>query len=388
MDRDRVSRPRWVQWWLAALAVVSLVIACGGGVGTGGTGAFASGPITGFGSIIVDAVHFDESTARIESDDGAGRASSDLNLGTMVEVDSGEISGGAATASHVRLVSALIGGVTSVATGSLAVNGVTVRINAGTAFDDRLAGGLAAIHVGSVLEVYGFVNPLSSDITATRIEPDDGATAFKFRGVVAALDTQVRTFDLGNQHFSYAGPLSGASELRNGALVRVMVQIQPDAQGRWVATSVGNTGPGGGDRSQAKARGVITAFTSNASFAVDGFTVDASAAQIEGGPLAAGLRVEVEGRLQGGVLIAGQVEVEDNDQHDELELRGAIDSIDTTAKVFTVTGRSERVSYVRSDIVYDKGDASMLTLGRRVRATGFLSADGTLLEATRIRFDD
>jgi hypothetical protein len=206
--------------------------------------------------------------------------------------------------------------------------------------------------------------------------------------VVAALDTQVRTFDIGNQHFSYAGPVGGASELRNGALVRVLVQIQPDANGRWIVTSVGSTGPGGGDRSQAKARGVITAFTSNASFAVDGFTVDASAAQIEGGPLAAGLRVEVEGRLQGGVLIASSVEVEDSDQHDELELRGPIATIDTVAKVFTVTGRSERVSYARPDIVFEKGTAADLLPGRPVRASGFLSADGTLLEATRIRFDD
>lgn len=388
MDRDRVSRPRWVQRWLAALTVVSLVIACGGGVGSGGTGAFASGPITGFGSIIVDAVHFDDSMARIESDDGTSRGRGDLNLGTMVEVDSSEIRDGAATATHVRVVSALIGSVTSVATGSLAVNGVTVRINAGTVFDDRFVGGLAAINVGSVVEVYGFVVSTAGEIIATRIEPDSGATAFKFRGVVAALDTQARTFDIGNQHFSYAGPVSGASELRNGALVRVLVQIQPDANGRWIVTSVGGTGPGGGDRSQAKARGVITAFTSNASFAVDGFTVDASAAQIEGGPLAAGLRVEVEGRLQGGVLIASSVEVEDSDQHDELELRGPIATIDTVAKVFTVTGRSERVSYARPDIVFEKGTAADLLPGRPVRASGFLSADGTLLEATRIRFDD
>lgn len=388
MNRDPVSQPRWARRWLAALAVVSLVIACGGGVGTGGTGAFASGPITGFGSIIVDGIHFDDSTARIEDDDGAGRNRSDLNLGTMVEVDSNEIRDGAAAASQVRIVSALIGKVTSVAPGALAVNGVTVRVNAGTVFDDRFVGGLAAITVGRVVEVYGFVVPGPGEVIATRIEADDGASAFKFRGLVAALDTQARTFDIDGQHFGYAGLVDGINDLRNGALLRVLVAVQPDAQGRWVVTSVGNTGPGGGDRSQAKARGVITAFTSNANFAVDGFTVDASAAQIEGGPLAVGLRVEVEGRLQGGVLIADQIEVEANDQHDELELRGTIATIDTAAKVFTISGRSERVSYARSDIEYDKGSASDLAVGRQVRAAGSLSADGTLLEATEIRFDD
>jgi hypothetical protein len=387
MDRERVSQVRWLRRWLSALAVVWLVIACGGGVGTGGTGAFASGPITGFGSIVVNGVHFDESGARIEDDDGNNLGRSDLHLGTMVEVESGEIRDAAATASQVRIVSALIGNVTSVAANALVVNGQTVGINAGTVFDDQFPGGLAAIVVGRVVEVHGFVMPTGGAITATRIEPKDGATTFKFRGVVTALDTQARTFDLGGQHFSYSGQVGGITDLAIGALLRVEVAIQPNAQGRWAVTSVGRTGPGNGDRQQAKARGVITAFTSNASFNVDGFAVDASTAQIEGGPLASGLRVEVEGRLQAGVLIATSVKVEDNNKHDELELRGEIASINTAAKVFTISGHSERVSYARTDIEYDKGTEADLAVGRSVRATGLLSADGTLLEATRIRFD-
>ncbi|MFI4929532.1 MAG: DUF5666 domain-containing protein, partial [Burkholderiales bacterium] len=352
MDSDRVSSGRRALRGLAAWLVVLLVMACGGGVGTGGTGAFASGPITGFGSIIVEGVHFDESAARIEGDDDAGRDRSELRLGTMVEVQSSEIRDGAAAASQVRIVSALIGSVDSVAADALVVNGQTVRVNAGTVFDDRFAGGIAAITVGRVVEVYGFVSAAPAEIVATRIEPKDGATAFKFRGVVAALNTQARTFDVGNQHFVYAASVSGASDLRDGAFLRVMLGVQRDAQGRWVVSALGATGPEGGDRDQAKARGVITAFTSNANFAVGGFTVDASAAQIEGGPLAAGLQVEVEGRLQAGVLIATSVDVENSDQPDELELRGTIATIDTAAKVFTISGRSERVSYARNDIVY------------------------------------
>src|SRR5882672_5247196 len=114
MDSCRVSSGRLVLRGLAAWLAAGVVIACGGGVGTGGTGAFASGPITGFGSIIVEGVHFDETTARIEGDDDAARDRSELRLGTMVEVQSGEIRDGAATASQVRIVSALIGSVESV----------------------------------------------------------------------------------------------------------------------------------------------------------------------------------------------------------------------------------------------------------------------------------
>ncbi|HEX6017156.1 MAG TPA: hypothetical protein VFZ28_03560, partial [Burkholderiaceae bacterium] len=82
------------------------------------------------------------------------------------------------------------------------------------------------------------------------------------------------------------------------------------------------------------------------------------------------------------------VEVEEDDQHDELELRGAIETLDRVARVFTIAGHGERVSYARPDIAYEKGSQGDLDVGREVRATGLLSADGTMVEATRIRFDD
>jgi Domain of unknown function (DUF5666) len=356
-------------------------------VGTGGTGSFASGPITGFGSIVVGGVHFDESAARIANDDGTPRDRSELHLGTMVEIDSDEIRGGAATASQVRITSALIGAVESKAANALVANGQTVRIEAGTVFDERLAGGLTAIAVGRVLEVHGFVGVGSTEIVATRIEPKDGATAFKFRGEVAALDTQTRTFDIGGQHFSYAASVNGVGELRNGALVRIVVALLPDAQGRWVVNDVGATGPRG-DRAQVKADGVITTFVSNASFVVAGYMVNASAAQIVNGPLAAGLRVDVDGKLEAGVLVAHRVRVEQAGQPEEFQLRGVIDRVDTAAKVFEFRGNRERVSFAGTGIVYQGGDEPDLASGRRVTAFGNLSADGTLVEATRIRFDD
>lgn len=386
MDRNLLSGVRRLQRCLWVCAAVVLAAACGGGVGTGGTGAFASGPITGFGSIIVGGVHFDDSSARVESDDGTGRSRSDLHLGTMVEVQSDEIRNGAAAASQVRIVSALIGTVQSVAAGSLVVNGQTVQVTAGTAFDEQFVGGLAGVAVGRVVEVHGFVTPPQSNVAATRIEPRDGATTFKFRGIVAALDTQARTFDIGGQHFVYGAGVGGTDVLRNGALVRVVVATVPDASGRWVVGSVGNTGPGNIDRPQVKARGVITTFSSTASFTVDGFIVDASAAQITGGPLATGQRVEVDGRLQAGVLIASKVEVEDPNQPDDIQVNGVIDTLDTGAKVFTTRGHNgERVSYARPGIVWENGTEADLRVGRPVHVTGRLSADGTLVEATRIR---
>src|SRR5690606_36947233 len=87
--------------FLAGLAASLALAACGGGgdgggfastgVGSGGTGMFASsvsvsGPIRGFGSIIVNGIRFDDSNASISlGDDNGGLRSADLRLGMMVE---------------------------------------------------------------------------------------------------------------------------------------------------------------------------------------------------------------------------------------------------------------------------------------------------------------
>jgi hypothetical protein len=170
-------------------------------------------------------------------------------------------------------------------------------------------------------------------------------------------------------------------------VLRVTVDNQPDAQGRWPVTSIGTAGPPAGSRGQARARGVISTFTSIADFRVGGTPVDASTAQIVGGTLGAQVRVEIEGRLLGGVLIATRVEVEDA-AADEIEVRGRIVSVDAVARVLEFNGNRERVSYARTDVVYENGTVADLAAGRRVRAYGVLSADGTVVEARRIRFDD
>ena len=69
---------------LRGLLVLALA-SCGGGVGTGGTGgdasAYAAGPITGFGSVFVGGVRFDDSAAAVEDADGSSRTRDDLRLG-------------------------------------------------------------------------------------------------------------------------------------------------------------------------------------------------------------------------------------------------------------------------------------------------------------------
>jgi hypothetical protein len=96
----------------------------------------------------------------------------------------------------------------------------------------------------------------------------------------------------------------------------------------------------------------------------------------------------VEGRLRSGVLIASEVQVVGQDGDDDYETKGRIMAIDPVARIFELNGNRGRVSYARNDIVFEGGTLAMLAVGRRVNVTGQLSADGTLLEAQRIEFDD
>ena len=157
-------RATFATFTLALSAALSM-LGCGGGVGTGGTGgevgAFAAGPITGFGSIIVGGVRFDDSTAEVEDGDGGRRLRDELRLGMTVEVNSSAItvdsSGSRASASRIRFESELLGpvGLVDAAGGGFTLLGQRVAVDGSTVFDERLARGLAGLATGQAVEVYG-----------------------------------------------------------------------------------------------------------------------------------------------------------------------------------------------------------------------------------------
>lgn len=382
--------------WLAALAVV----ACGGGVETGGTGptgsSFVEGPVNGFGSVIVAGIRFDESAARIEDADGPLRDRSELRLGMRVEIEGGAVTndsdgGRSARASRVRIVAELLAPVTAVDAGGalIEVLGQAVRINAATVIDG-VAGGLAALRVGDVVEVHGFVEPgaLADRYVATRIERRSTApVAYRLRGLVRDLDAGARTMRVGSQSFDLSA-VSLPADLANGRLVRLVVGTSM-VGGRWpvnAVTVVSRTLP---DSDEAELEGLISALTSVTRFDVNGVAVDASAASFAGGTagVVLGARVKVRGRAAGGVLVATRVEVRSESDvfNDGVELRDLIANLDTTAQTFSVRGVTV---FYGNGPEFRNGTAADLANGRRVRVRATLSADRTRLVATRIEFDN
>lgn len=407
-------------WRLLAGAALAAAVAagCGGGVDSGGTGApaqsQASGPISGFGSVIVNGVRYEDGGASILDDDGVARPRSALALGMTVEVDAGAITrepvtGTAhAVATRIQFGSAIRGPVQAVnpAGSLLTVLGQTVRVDADTVFAGTA--GLAGLSPGALVDVHALLDVEGGTYLATRVQRVDALAEYRLRGIVTALDVAARTFSIGGALVSYAGvPPQDLPQLAEGAIARVKLQTTQQA-GRWVLTQAAiGRGPVR-DGVDAEVEGFIADFASLASFTVDGRPVDASGANVEfkhgtGAQLADGVRVEVEGRVQDGVIVAREVKIkrvgrgddegdddgdgDDDDEDDDVgrrfTLRGPIESVDLAQRSFVLRGTS---------VVFDGstrfsgGTVADLQSGAELEVKGVLTGDGTQLRATKIKF--
>jgi mono/diheme cytochrome c family protein len=395
--RTRLALPALT---LIAAAVLS---ACGGGGGTSNpsaapTGvsaqaAIVEGPVTGFGSTIVNGVRFDDSRASITDEDGNPRSLADLRIGTMVRIQgSADDSAGKGSATSVMLMPSLRGKVESVSTGAstLVVLGQTVHVDANTVFDG--AASLAAIAVGDAVEVHGL---LASDgsFNATLIEKFNTQPAtFVLRAVIKSVDTGKQTLSVGALVVDY----SKATIRPNGA--------QPQA-GQLVAVRA-SAAPSGGvlvaDRIRIRSarddfsitsgfvefKGILDAAPdANGRTTVSGIPVDLTGAKVEGaGNLVAGQRVEIKGVESNGVIQASRIRFEGVRAAQiggSNELYGLIANF-TSASSFKVNG----VAVDASQAVFDHGTASNLGDGVYVEIKGNMAtgANGTVLVATRVEF--
>jgi Domain of unknown function (DUF5666) len=389
------SRRLLLQGSLGAVSMAVLA-ACGGGgddagaPGFGTAGTYSAGAITGFGSVFVGGVRYDDSGASCSDEDGNRISRDALKLGMMVEIDAGTISANSALALRIRVGAEVKGPVGAVDTtaSTVQVLGQTVLVTSSTVFDITLSGGLSALNPGRVVEVYGILDPANSRIVATRIEAEDGATEYRLRGRIANVDTTAKTFTINGQVINYASlPAAQVPPgLANGQLVRVRLQTT-QVGGQWVATALR-----GGVRlpdgvSSARVEGIVTAFASTSSFSVNGLPVDATNASFPDGTagIVLGARVEVYGTVTNGVLVASKVEIEERrfPGPREWELRGEIGNLNTTDKTFALRGVTV---WYGGAVEYRDGTEASLANGARVEVKGTLSTDRVRLEARRIEF--
>ncbi|MGE5450293.1 MAG: DUF5666 domain-containing protein [Acidobacteriota bacterium] len=334
--------------WLLGLL---LLTSCGGGsnvasngVGSGGTGSYTSGPVSGLGSIIVNGVRYDVDEATVADDDEtAGFDRSGLKLGMFVEVQGSVITAGSgaqadsAVATSVRVVSDFIGrvGIPSGSAGaSITLFGHQIDIDSKTVLSE-------AVNPGDYVAVYGLVS--ATGYTATRIDKlSSPPELYKAAGVVRNLDTGQQQFDLGDHTFRYGGAISIPDGLRNGALVRVWWRQPQPLTSPIQLFKLKRAGAAVLNSNVARIRGLIAEWTNPNHFVVNGVTVDASSAS-KPGTLADGVRVEVEGKMVNGVLVATAVEEETQSDIDdgEVELHGRA----SAASLTQLTVRGVSVAY-------------------------------------------
>ncbi|MCO5124686.1 MAG: DUF5666 domain-containing protein [Rhizobacter sp.] len=338
-----------------ALATAALVGACGGGgggvagVGSGGTGSFSVGTITGFGSIFVNGIRYEDNGARLVDDDGTvkvlGTDDNPLKLGMVVEVNGiVDDSGTVRSATQIAYGAEIKGPVTAVdaAAGTFRVFGVTVRTTSTTVYED--IAGVASLAAGNVVEVYGLPDS-AGRIVATHVEREaaseaayaaDGGT-YRLRGPVDGLlaSSSGSTFALRGVAIRTDASTQFDGTPTEGASVSVRLNPTLQSDGRYLAQRVKVRSASFDDlpsSAEAEIEGYVSDLDASAgTLSVAGYPVrlaanvayeDGTAADLKNG-----VRIEAKGSVTNGVLVAARIEFEsldDDDDGDDHEVPGGL----------------------------------------------------------------
>ena len=280
-----------------------------------------TGPITGFGSVIVNGVQFDTASTIVTMDGEPGTVS-DLRVGMVVAIHGTiDTTTDATRASEITFIDDAEGPVSSIdrAAGSFVMLGRTILVDELTVFEDVTFETLAA---GNVVQVSGLLRS-QERVQATHVHRIANAYAagmtMEVKGVISGLDIGNQRFNLGTQSCDYSAAmleLDGA-DLADGMYVEVS-STTPIAGGDMLLNRIQAR-----DRDRDRYRlcgtdcdfelvGYVTSFVSATEFDVDGHpvTTTSSTVYVNGtvDSLALDVKLAVDGTLDAtGVLVAEQV---------------------------------------------------------------------------------
>ncbi len=365
---------------LSLLVALAAVNGCGGSdspppsqpppdSGIGRTGV-SLGTITTFGSVVVNGVHYETSTASFTIDDSPG-SQSDLDVGDVVFIsgtsDDDFTTGSADSVSFDDNVEGPVQSI-DLTLGQLVVLGQTVIVGPDTSFDDSISpASLSGLAVGDIVEVSGFVNA-NGDIAATRIELKPAGLQFEVHGIVSGLDTSTLKFSINALVVDYSAATLDdfpGGMISDGDFVEAKGNTL-SGTGELQASRVEfeTLGIAGAPDAHVEVEGLITRFVSAQDFDVAGIPVSTDATTIftggVAGDLGLNIKVEVEGTLDANsnVILADEVDIR---RAKIIRVTALVDSVDSAGNSLVMLGITFNVdSLTRFE---DKRDPKVEPLG-------------------------
>ena len=375
--------------------------------------AVGAGPITGFGSVIVNGITYNTDGATFIRDDDDTASQDDFKVGeTVIVKGTIDDDNTNAVAQTVELDEIVEGPVSSInADGSLTVLGQTVTTSLDTSIDDSCPAALDDASVAAV-EVFGNVDG-NGVIAATRIECKTALEVdeYEVNGVVSGLNTGTFMFMINGLQVNYGSAViddnfpGGTQNISDGDPVEVK-GLPADFDDSGATPILG--------ASKVDYRGAVFGGNAGDHFEVEGFISDFSSATqfnvrvgsvvipvtttantvYEGGSeadLGNNLKVEVEGELNDSdVLQATKIEIKSSTN---VRVAGLVDAVSTTDETITILSITVNTSTMTTQFE-DKTDARIepfrigdINVGDYVEARGQELPEGQIT-AFRIERDD
>jgi hypothetical protein len=299
-----------------------MFIGCGGGGGGDATTAGnpvtarSSGEIEAFGSVIINGTRFEIQNAEVEfegerfANQGQAEVEARLRPGMIVEVEAeGTDDNAIRRATRIKFEDTLEGPISAIVetipgqVKTFTVLGQAVIVENGVT---QPSTSFTAFSVGQTVEVSGFPNSTGA-INAAFIQAKPAGGVLEITGTVSNLAGS--TFQINALNVNFASAVLSNGAPANGLLVEAKGTLFDPATTTLTATSVEVKAPGLADADEAEVEGFITSLAAT-TFVVKGQTVNFANAIFRGGDqvdLAVGTKVEAEGEILGGILLANKV---------------------------------------------------------------------------------
>jgi hypothetical protein len=370
------------------------------GGGIGGTGIISSGVITAFGSIVVNGTEFDTSNADIIVNGEEGSVE-DLDIGRVVTVEgTGILDDINAKAVLVIYDDNVRGPVESIlnidtTTKEIVVLGQTVIVNVITKFKNMEFDDLS---VDNVVTVSGYFDD-NGAIRATFLETlDISPPTFEVTGLVKNLKPDSKTFMINGLMIDYSSIKDNLPQgiPAEGLFVEVAGELA--VGGELIATDIEVAAElGGDDGDEVEIMGFVTEVISEngiIKFKIGNQEVHVDSdpqivEYVDGDPtnIEPGQKLEAEGSLEDGILVADEIEFW---QPDQIEVEGIVDEVVFIGGFpeFTFEDRINQVVQTNAETVFEDIKKEEIEAGILIEVKGVpQDIEQSVIKADKVSFE-